>query len=336
VLVVVGGSAGGIEALGTIVKTLPHQMPIPVLVVNHVPPRFPSHLPQILGRTTALDVAHAIDGERIKRGTIRIAPPDHHLVVHDGRLNLTRTPKENRHRPSIDVLFRSAARWYGARVVAVVLSGGPGDGADGVRAVSRGGGQVLVQEPADAMFSALPESALEVARPQYMGSAEELGRVLSNLANLAPSERKRGTLEVTRSMSEEEPTNGEGWRPSVFACPDCTGVLWERDDGELIRFRCRIGHFYGPEALVDGKSEELESALWSAINTMEERGELAQRLSRRADQIGLEETSGRYSETAENMRRQAQQIRDLLATWEDPRLEGVASPADDRADEVPA
>src|SRR5262245_27321056 len=309
------------------VDKLPEDFPAAILIVVHVPARYPSHLPQILGRRTPLDVAHALDGERIAPGTVRIAPPDVHLVVRDGHMRLTRTPSENRHRPSIDALFRTASHWYGDRLVAVVLSGGPGDGVDGVRAVEDAGGKVLVQDPQDALFGALPYSAMEVVEPAFTGTAHELGEWLAELREPDGSERRLRVMD--QSPPRDRELTAQGWKPSVFACPDCTGVLWERDDGKLIRFRCRIGHFYGPDALVDGKSEELESARWSAINSMEERGELAQRLAMRAAKGGFTDTSERYQRTAEDMRQQAGQIRELVGSWSDPRLDGVPSPAED-------
>jgi len=324
-LVVIGGSAGGIEALTTIVKTLPRNLESAVLVVVHVPPRFPSRLPEILARTTALDCAHAIDGEKITKGTIRIAPPDHHLVVNDKQLQISRTPRENRHRPSIDVLFRSAAAWYGDRVVAVVLSGGPGDGAAGVRAVSQAGGLVLVQDPTDALIPALPESAIQVVKPTLVAAADALGVMLSERRAPHMTERDAVPSEVIESMSVEDPGREENWRPSTYACPDCTGVLWELDEGALFRYRCRIGHAFGSDALVDSKGDELEIALWSAINTMEERGELALRLAHRATENGQVEMSSRYARTGDDMRHQADQVRELLSSWAGEPLQGVPS-----------
>jgi two-component system chemotaxis response regulator CheB len=336
-LIAIGASAGGVEALLRMAEQWPGDLAAPVLIVVHVPPTVPSRLPEILARKTALDVAHARDGERLRPRTIRIAPPDNHLVVRDGTLQLRRTPRENRHRPSIDVLFRTAASWYGDELAAVVLSGGPGDGSAGLQAVRANGGKVLIQDPADAMVDALPESALELGPADRVGSAEQIAVWLTELANQkrqlqvddAGKEADRKVADETRELDTD---GDEAWRPSVFACPDCTGVLWEREDGKLIRFRCRIGHSFGPEALVDGKGDELESALWSAINTMEERGELSARLAARAQNHGYDETSRRYLETADDMRRHARQLRELVESWDETRLEAVASPRDGQPD----
>jgi two-component system, chemotaxis family, protein-glutamate methylesterase/glutaminase len=329
-LVVIGASAGGIEALRTIVAALPRSFGVPVLVVVHVPSHFRSRLPELLARASGLDVAHATHEEPLRPGIIRIAPPDHHLIVRDGMLHVGRTPAENRHRPSIDVLFRSAAGWYGARVLAVLLSGGPGDGPAGAAVVREAGGMVFVQDPADAVFGALPESALQHVEPDAVANARELGRLIAEVVTSAVYSPRDADLPIkeTKSMDVIEPWHGEGWKPSAFACPDCTGVLWERADGRLVRFRCRVGHAYGPDALLDGQRDELEQALWSAINTMEERGQLAARIASNATTSGIKRVADRYDRTARDMERQSRQIRELLASWADPRLEGVASPQD--------
>jgi two-component system chemotaxis response regulator CheB len=200
-VVVIGGSAGGVEALLTLVERLPSNMPSSVLVVLHIPARFPSRLPDVVARKTTLDVAHASDGEAILPGSIRIAPPDRHLVVVDGRLALTSTPTENRHRPAIDALFRSAAEWYGPKAAAVVLSGAPGDGVKGLRVVQQSGGRVLVQDPTDAIFGALPESALDVVQSAEVGTAAEIGDRLVQLMNGSHDEVAESVGGVVEAMS---------------------------------------------------------------------------------------------------------------------------------------
>lgn len=308
-LVVAGGSAGGIDALNRLVAQLPADFGATLLVAIHLPADHRSRLAEILGRGTQLPVAAATDGELIEPGTIRVAPPDRHLLVDGAQLVLSRGPRENRHRPSIDVLFRSAADHFGAQVAAVLLSGGPGDGVSGLSAVQRAGGTILVQEPADAHLPALPESALEALRPDHVAPAHELGRLLATLVErrgsaAAPSPR--------RTESAEADLERGGWTPSSYACPDCSGTLWELDDGRLVRFRCRIGHSFGSDALVDTKAVELEGALWSAINVMEERAELGERLAARAAQLGLERSARRHGEMSSEMRRQSARLRALV------------------------
>src|SRR3954447_13573513 len=341
-LTVIGGSAGGIEALTSVVAALPSSTRAPVLAVIHVLATHRSRLPEILQRHTALEVAHATDGEKLRPGTVRIAPPDHHVVVVDGGLRLSRGPRENRHRPSIDVLFRSAVRWHGADVTAVLLSGGPGDGVGGLSLVKAAGGVTLVQDPAQSFSPALPEDAIETVGPDFVGSASELGaRVGARLRGEPQSNRQLGSsdagvhddlhdelrVEAQGEMAGVEMT-GSGWKPSGFACPDCNGALWELGGDRLIRFRCRVGHSYAAESLLDGQAEELEEALWSAINVMEERSELSRRLADRADEHGFSETSQRYRSTSDDMHKQADHIRALLASDSGFTLEAGDEPPD--------
>jgi two-component system chemotaxis response regulator CheB len=324
-VVTVGGSAGGIEALGEMVGHLPPDLPATVLVVIHVPATYPSRLPEILARRTPLDVAHATDGEELRPGTIRLAPPDHHLMVRDGRLVLSRGPRSNRHRPSIDVLFRSAARWHGAQTAAVILSGAPGDGIVGLAELRSAGATVLIQDPDDAVISTLPERALEEVGADRIGSAAELGAMISELV------RGSATPTQAQQMTPVDSLADEGWQSSRYACPECSGTLWERDVAQSMRFRCRVGHAFAGDALMDSKADELEGALWSAINVMEERAELSERLASRAVRSGFDETARRYQLTSVDMRQQARHIRGLLAADPGFRLESVASPAGEPA-----
>ena len=263
-LTVIGGSAGGIEALTSLVQQLATDTRDPVLAVIHVPPTHRSRLPDILRRHTRLDVAHATDGEDLRAGIVRIAPPDHHLLVVDGRIRLSRGPRENRHRPSIDVLFRSAVRWYGSDVTAVLLSGGPGDGVGGLSLVKASGGVTMVQDPDQSFAPALPEDAIEMVQPDFIGSPAELGaRVAQGITEQrpprpsAPNGPEHLHVEAQGEMAGMAGVEmvGSGWKPSGFACPDCNGALWELDDGKIIRFRCRVGHMYAAESLVDGQAD---------------------------------------------------------------------------------
>ncbi len=200
-VIVVGASAGGVEALDRLVAALPDDLPASLFVVLHVPPTGRSALPDILRRHCRLPVAHAIDGEAVKPGQVYVAPPDQHLLVADGQVRLGRGARENGHRPAIDPLFRSAAREYGPRVVGVVLSGVLDDGTAGLAAVKAGGGVAIVQEPADAMYPAMPQHALENVAVDHVLAAGEIAAALDRLAR----EPARGPGRPDRGSSGARP-----------------------------------------------------------------------------------------------------------------------------------
>lgn len=262
-LVVIGASAGGIEPLKEIVAGLPPDLPAAVAIVLHVAPTADSRLPAILSRVGRLPVVHAGDGEPLGEGRVYVAPPDRHLLVVDGRCAVVRGPRENNARPAVDPLFRSAAGAFGARVVAVVLSGSLTDGVAGAEFVSSVGGTVIVQDPKEAEFPAMPENAIARDHPdcvlELAAIPEAIVRAVSRLSqedDVSENERRQMILETSYARLDREATE-DGEPPgqsSGFSCPACGGVLWEVDDGELLRFRCRVGHAYTAEAAHDGST----------------------------------------------------------------------------------
>ena len=338
-LVVIGASAGGVEALKTLVSALPEDLPAAVLIVLHVPPYGGSVLPAILDRAGRLQARHAVSGDVTVAGQILVAPPDHHLFVEDSQVLLTRGARENGHRPAVDVLFRSAARARGARVISVVLSGVLDDGAAGAVAIRQHGGLVLVQDPSDASYPAMPESVLRHLTPDYVASAAELGQQIGKLCRAAardepaprpsaaqsPSAGRGGTagqghstdlidteLGMARLSDEAYDNPDRPGSPSGFSCPDCAGTLFEISDGALTRYRCRVGHAWSPESLLGEQALQLESALWMALRSLEEKAALAQQLASRADARGSQLSAGRFSAQAEDATRAATLIRHLL------------------------
>jgi two-component system chemotaxis response regulator CheB len=280
-IVVVGASAGGVEALADLATSLPDNLPAAVFVVLHLPATGTSALPEILRRHGPLPAAHVRDGEPIQSGRVYVAPPDHHVVLRTGHVHLSRGPRENGHRPAIDPLFRSAAREYGTRVIGVVLSGTLDDGTAGLLAIKSRGGVAVVQDPEDALYTGMPGNALEHVQVDHVASAASMGKLLASLiANLAepPPAPALSDMQVEVEMEGFSLEAFEGThpgRPSGFSCPDCNGVLWQIQDGGLERYRCRVGHAWSPESLLTQQSEALEAALWVALRSPEERAALA-------------------------------------------------------------
>jgi two-component system chemotaxis response regulator CheB len=187
-IIVAGGSAGAVEALGLLVEGLPSDLDAALLVVIHVPPQSPGRLVEILQRRTVLPVTRAQDDDAIEPGHVYVAPPDHHLVVEEGRMQLTRAAPEHHNRPAIDPLFRSAALAFGPRAIAVVLSGRLNDGAAGLHAVKQLGGTTVVQDPDDALHPDMPRNALAATTVDHVATAAELGELLGQLVAESPDE----------------------------------------------------------------------------------------------------------------------------------------------------
>jgi two-component system chemotaxis response regulator CheB len=302
-IVVVGASAGGVEALADLAASLPSNLPAAVFVVLHLPATGTSALPEILRRHGPLPAAHIKDGEPIQPGRIYVGPPDHHVLLRPGRVHLSRGPRENGYRPAIDPLFRSAAREYATRVIGLVLSGALDDGTAGLLAIKSRGGIAVVQDPADAVYPGMPSNALVHVEVDMEG------------------------------FSVEAFEGNHPGRPSGFSCPDCNGVLWQIRDGGLERYRCRVGHAWSPESLLTQQSEALEAALWVALRSLEERAALARRLAEPARRRGHSITATRFEEQAAEAQQAARLVRDLLL---DPDTFATAWPlAGDRHGSAP-
>ena len=316
-IVVVGASAGGVEALARLAASLPAGLPAAVFVVLHVPTTGTSALPRILDRQVPLPAGHVKDGERIEPGRIYVAPSDYHLLLRQGHVHLSRGPRENGHRPAVDPLFRSAAREYATRVIGVVLSGALDDGSAGLLAIKARGGVAVAQDPEDALYPGMPGNALQVVAVDHVVPAGAIGELLARLVTEPAAEpgRAPSDLEVEVEVEDFSLEAMEGEHPGVpsgFSCPDCNGVLWGIQDSGLQRFRCRVGHAWSPESLLTRQSELLEAALWVALRSLEERAALARRLAAPARQRGHHITATRFEEQASEAQQAARVVRDLL------------------------
>jgi two-component system chemotaxis response regulator CheB len=281
---VVGASAGGIEALRVLVGGLPEDLAASVFVVVHTSPEAPGMLAGILDRFGKLPAETPKNGERIRPGKIYVAPPDRHLLIEPNLVRVTRGPKENRFRPAIDPLFRSAAQTYGPRVAGVILTGYLDDGTAGLWTVKQLGGTAIVQDPTQALVPFMPLNALIHVKVDYCLPVEEIAPRLVRLTTEAAEERGAyqvpKEVEIEVNIAKEQKALDAGvlqlGEPSNYACPECHGVLLQMKEGTLFRFRCHTGHAYSIESLLADITEKMDDALWNSIRAYEE-GELFMR-----------------------------------------------------------
>jgi two-component system, chemotaxis family, protein-glutamate methylesterase/glutaminase len=323
-IIVIGTSAGGVEALQVLVRGLPRDLPAAVFIVLHVAPTGPSYLAEIRTRAGPLPATQGVDGEVITPSRIYLAPPDHHLLVELGLVRVTRGPKENRFRPAVDALFRSAAYTYGPRVVGVILTGALDDGTAGLWAVKDRGGLAVVQDSHDAAHASMPESALRYVAVDHCLPLAKIAPTLIRLAN-EPAPAEGGypvskKLAIETCIAREDQAVDAGilalGQVSPYTCPECHGVLVQLQDGGLTRFRCHTGHAYSLSTLLADVTQTLVNSLWSTLRAMQESVFLLRHL---ATQARVQQES-HLSETAERKAAEVEQstrlIRDLLRRQE--------------------
>jgi len=327
----VGASAGGVEALRALVGALPPDYPGAVLVVLHVPREAPSALAAILDRSGPLPATTATDGQTLRYGRVYVAPNDHHLLAIDDHIRLTRGPAENGHRPAIDPLFRSIARAFGPRGIGVVLSGARDDGAAGLASIAARGGTTLVQDPVDALYPWMPQAALDRVAADHIAPAAKLGGLLAGITAMEPpdrvSESDDALLDAEVAMSGLAPLTTEDLAapPAGYGCPSCGGSLFEIEQTPVPRYRCRVGHAWSPESLLDEQAIALEGALWMALRALEEKSAL----SRRMASTGLRRqsrTGTRFREIADEAEAAGATIRRLIT-----QIGSTVTPAADTA-----
>lgn len=317
--IVVGASAGGVEALRELVAGLPADLPAAVLVVLHLPAGGASALASVLHRSGPLPAVEAANAQPLRPGTVAVAPPDRHLLVVDGHTVLSRGPTENGHRPAVDALFRSAARARGPRVIGVQLSGSLDDGAAGMVAIAGAHGAVVVQDPQGAIYPGMPESVLRLLTADHVLPVAKIPAVLADLTaadlpdDLGPgiSELERVevdlALEGDRGMENQLQRFGDS---ADFSCPDCGGVLIALQNTG--RFRCRVGHAWTQDALLDIQGDKYERALWTAYRLLEEKASLATRMERMAREQGNAGMERRHGMVARESGDAAVVLRELL------------------------
>jgi two-component system chemotaxis response regulator CheB len=324
-IIVIGASAGGVDAMSKIAAGLDPHLPAAIFVVQHVPASGADMLPEILNKAGPLPAAHAYDGDPIKHGRIYVAQPDLHMLVEIGHIHVLQGPRENGFRPAIDATFRTAAWAYGSRVAGIVLTGMLDDGTAGLLAIKRRGGLAIAQAPAEAPFPSMPVSAIRYVDVDAVLTLAEIPPMLLRLAH-EPAEAQAGApvssqLNLETGISEMDhdalQDANEGVLPSPFSCPDCGGVLGEFYDGDLLRFRCQVGHAYSRDSLLATQTQALDSSLWAAYRALNERATLARHLSRDARRLNDTLGERRFNQLVNQAERRKEQLRQVLMTEND-------------------
>jgi two-component system, chemotaxis family, protein-glutamate methylesterase/glutaminase len=321
-LIAIGTSAGGIDALLKLVAQLKPNIPAAILVTIHLSAQFRSELDCVLSRAGRLPAHFAAQGERYRHGTIYLAPPDRHLLLEGERLYLGSGARENNVRPAIDPMLRSVGVCCGPRAVGVVLTGTLDDGASGLWAIDQCGGLTVVQDPQDAAFADMPLNALDTVKPDHLVALGDLPGLLEKLVR-EPAGRP---VPVPESIAFEvkiaKGGNGtmdemDRWgRRSLLACPECHGIMWETEEGDLLRYRCHVGHSYTADVMTVALDENLRKAMGSAVRALEERVSLTSKLQQDAERRQHRLVATNWAQRAQEARRELDVIRDAMQRME--------------------
>ncbi len=329
--VVIGTSAGGVEALRIIMSGLPKDLAAAVLIVMHTSPQGPDLLRDILSRVGPLQAGQSIDGELMEHGKLYVAPPDRHLLVKGSHISLSRGPKENRSRPAIDPLFRTAAAAFGPRAIGVILTGMLDDGTAGLAAIKSRGGATIIQDPREALYSSMPSSALRYVGGDFVLPLSEIAGQIARIVQLAPHETKaapHGTnavppsrlLEVETRFVEMQTMTIEDMEAigthAGVSCPECHGPIWKIKDGSLQRYRCHVGHAYSAKTMLAGQVEAQETHLWQALRLMKERMTLIWEMRAQAENENRAEDAATYEVNVRKLERNVRLIQEMLESGE--------------------
>ncbi|HEX8594434.1 MAG TPA: chemotaxis protein CheB [Pseudomonas sp.] len=328
-IVVIGASAGGVEALQCLFRSLPPELPAVFLVVLHIPPYTPSALSSVLSRVTSMPVLSVIEDQALKAGRVYVASADHHLVVVDGGLRVTRGPKECRSRPAIDVLFRSASVIHEERVIGVVLSGALDDGTAGLWAIKDRNGLAMVQDPGEAGHSSMPKSAIQHVAVDFIGTVKELASEIAKQVHTQIAPKNAHPANERHLIESGISINGNGLGTGVmglgnisnYTCPDCHGVLVQIKEGSILRFRCHTGHAFSVKALIADVNEAIDKGLWDTLRAVEERIMLLRQMADLAEDDGNADDAERYRTQASRAEERLIPLRELVLDPEFFRLE---------------
>lgn len=324
-IIVVGASAGGVEALRTLVAALPADLPAVLFVVLHVGSH-KSDLPRLLSGLGGLPASHPDNGEAIETGRIYVAPPDHHMVIEPGRISLTKGPRENWARPAIDPLFRSAADIYGPDVIGVILTGALNDGTAGLYQVAQAGGVTIVQDPDEAINPSMPQSALAHVAVDHCLPLAGIAALLIGLAGAKAADGITAPAFVPNEKPQEEEMAAEFTQhlPVAVTCPDCGGALRRRELGSLTQFACHIGHIYTAEVMMAAQFLALERFIESAMRSLGERAELCRQMAEKTGAGDGDEAGSSWSAAMREAHHQADPLREMLTReWIHPGGIGI-------------
>ena len=303
-LVVIGASAGGVEVLTRLVADLPADLPAAVCIVLHMAPSSPSALAGILHRAGSLPSRFASDEQALHSGEIIVAPPDHHLVVEDARVTVTVGPRENGHRPAVDVLFRTAAAARASRVVGVILSGTRDDGAAGLALIKAEGGAAVVQSPDDAMYPGMPLSALANVAVDAVVPSELIGKTITAIVK-----GERLPDDASPHAPPEDPDEGNRL---TSVCPECGGVLTEHLEAGVPYWECHVGHRYSGSSFAHAQAEGVEAALWTAVRALRDRGAVLNRMAEHFEGRDQARSARRFRGKSDEAYTQAELVRETL------------------------
>ena len=319
-LIVIGASAGGLDALAAVLEEVSPDIPASILVVIHIGAT-DAHLPRFFQNRTPLPVRYAIDGEPLSAGLVLLAPPDRHLIVVDGHVHLGHGPKENHTRPAIDPLFRSAAETAGPLVIGVILTGYLTDGTAGLWEVKRRGGVAIVQNPDEAAAPSMPLSALDHVSADYCVGLKDIGRLLNRLA-----------AEAVRKAPRQAHDHGEPHmiyttdHPIALTCPDCGGAVRKVTKGTYTQFQCHIGHTYGVPEMAKEQFDVLESTLGQGIRLLNERRELCEDQAREARLANREHEAILWEAAAEESKLRFNELAKMMeGEWQRPERAATGS-----------
>lgn len=319
-IIVIGASTGGFEAIKTIVKNLPAKLPASIFIVWHLSPDVQGFLPQVLNRTGNMTAVHAENNMPIRERHIYVAPPDRHLIIGNGEMLVTHGPKENRFRPAVDPLFRSAAYYYGSHVIGVILSGALDDGTAGLWAIKHYGGIAIVQDPNDAEAPGMPQSALREVQTDYCVAVSEMAKLLIKLVSQPVKEKTVMNDEQTEkeiAIAAEENVMGKGilefGELTPYTCPECHGVLSRLHNDQIVRYRCHTGHAYSADALMKALTERIEESLYSAIRGMDENIMLLNHMGDHYAEANEPKLASAYFQKAKEAGRRSQDVRKAIA-----------------------